>query len=146
MLTDACLYSEESRTNRFQETITLFKTIAEKEAFSKSAFILFLNKFDLFQQKYYRDKIPLNYSQLDLFEDAPKVEDEKDDSCSKAIKWYQQKLVQRVDQEKRNKYYVHITTALDTKNMAIVIDLCAKHVLETHLRSHGFIDYGSESG
>lgn len=54
------------------ESISLFKDLAKKDFLLESALVLFMNKFDLFLEKYVNRRIPINFT--GKFPDAPKVE------------------------------------------------------------------------
>eukprot|EP00511_Aplanochytrium_stocchinoi_P002115 CAMPEP_0204827842 /NCGR_PEP_ID=MMETSP1346-20131115/5336_1 /ASSEMBLY_ACC=CAM_ASM_000771 /TAXON_ID=215587 /ORGANISM="Aplanochytrium stocchinoi, Strain GSBS06" /LENGTH=323 /DNA_ID=CAMNT_0051956463 /DNA_START=568 /DNA_END=1536 /DNA_ORIENTATION=- len=78
---------EDSTTNRLQESVSLFKEHAESYQFKDSAFMLFLNKVDLFEMKYKEKRIPINDPELNNFPDAPTIDQETDDDCSLARNW-----------------------------------------------------------
>jgi GTPase SAR1 family protein len=60
---------EDLETNRLTEAFTLFESVLRMQWFKKTTIILFLNKSDLFEQKYHVDHVPLNAS--GCFPDAP---------------------------------------------------------------------------
>lgn len=67
---------EDNRTNRLEESLKLFQKLTGSQWFSEIAFILFLNKSDLFEQKI--KKRPLT----DFFEDYDSFVERLSDSKS----------------------------------------------------------------
>lgn len=129
------IFSEDSSVNRLHESINLFKQTAQNDVFKKSAFIIFFNKFDLFQQKFVNDKIGLNHS--GLFNDAP-LYDENDTDFISVKKWFKNQLVNSVEGfAQSRKYYHHYTTALDKKNMNFVIKKSTHHILMSNTSKYG---------
>lgn len=56
---------EDSKTNRLEESLRLFSQVTGSQFFEGTTWILFLNKFDLFQEKLRRLPLPKS------FKDAP---------------------------------------------------------------------------
>ena len=67
---DQVLY-EDATQNRLVEAVLLFEEIANCKWFSSTAIILFLNKRDLFEDKFAKKQVPLNVTGLPLFQGAP---------------------------------------------------------------------------
>mmetsp|Transcript_9087 Transcript_9087/g.10445 ORF Transcript_9087/g.10445 Transcript_9087/m.10445 type:complete len:221 (+) Transcript_9087:1042-1704(+) len=130
---------EDSTTNRLSESVSLFKEHAESEQFRNSAFMLFLNKVDLFEMKYRDKMIPINDPETNYFPDAPKIENETDEQCSVARKWFQDLFLENIDMGKRGTVYVHYTNALDTNKMKVVINVCADHILQMNMMTSGMV-------
>mmetsp|Transcript_11677 Transcript_11677/g.20857 ORF Transcript_11677/g.20857 Transcript_11677/m.20857 type:complete len:298 (-) Transcript_11677:11-904(-) len=63
---DQVLYEDKTQ-NRLVEAIELFDEICNSKWFQETSIILFLNKRDLFEQKFVMDRIPLNITNLPLF-------------------------------------------------------------------------------
>lgn len=130
---------EDSTTNRLTESVSLFKEHAESYQFKDSAFMLFLNKVDLFEEKYRDKKIPINDPETNNFPSAPTIDQETDEECSKARKWFQDLFLSNVDLAKRGTVYVHYTNALDTTKMQVVINVCADHILQMNMMTSGMV-------
>lgn len=128
---------EDVNVYRLEESISLFKDLAKKEFLLESALVLFLNKFDLFLQKYVNRKIPINFT--GKFPDAPKVEEEEDqETCEKAIEWFKHQYTSSFAGSKRL-VYSHVTTALDGEQMKFVLNATTKHILELSIQEAGFL-------
>mmetsp|Transcript_10415 Transcript_10415/g.11945 ORF Transcript_10415/g.11945 Transcript_10415/m.11945 type:complete len:389 (+) Transcript_10415:145-1311(+) len=131
---------EDRTANRLDEAVGLWdKTVNEKE-FKDTAMVVFLNKFDLFQKKYYHEKIPIEYKGsfvTELGHTPPKAEDEKDESCENAIEWFTELYLSKCTTKRRKMVYTHVTTALDRNHMKIVMDSCAIHMMQQSLMNSG---------
>mmetsp|Transcript_4470 Transcript_4470/g.7645 ORF Transcript_4470/g.7645 Transcript_4470/m.7645 type:complete len:355 (+) Transcript_4470:227-1291(+) len=118
---------EDSSKNRLSESLELFEEVSNNEWFKDSAILLFLNKTDLFEEKYCNQKVPLNKS--GLFEDAPSGNDD----LPGAYAWFESKFTACCKDEKRN-IFIHRTCATDTKAIDVVMDACFQHILEDNLK------------
>lgn len=114
---------EDNTTNRLTETLKVWRNTVNHQDFKTTWFLLFLNKYDLFQEKYYQDKQPI---EIDFVTDhsPPKVEEEVDEKCEKAIEWFQDLFMGQVQKQKRHQVRIYETTALERKTMRRVMDLC----------------------
>mmetsp|Transcript_12205 Transcript_12205/g.15163 ORF Transcript_12205/g.15163 Transcript_12205/m.15163 type:complete len:397 (+) Transcript_12205:204-1394(+) len=133
---------EDITTNRLDESVKLWETYVNKKEFADTALLLFLNKYDLFQQKYYYQRIPIGYNGEFVSEEGqkpPQAEDEANDACDLAIDWYKRLFYYHVRPERADMVYMHVTTALDKENMTKVIDACASHVLQQNMKHSGLI-------
>lgn len=133
---------EDTTTNCLVESVNLWETYANKKEFEDSAILLFLNKFDLFQQKFFREKIPIEYKGEFVTREGqnpPKPEDEQDENCDLAVDWYKRLFYYHVRPERQPMVYVHVTTALDRQNMRTVINACASHVLQMNMKANGIM-------
>lgn len=130
---------EDETTNCLDESLTLWKQHSNKSEFSEAALILFLNKYDLFQEKYYSRKVPIEFSGDLVHRPAPTVDEEKDENCEVALQWFTELFQNQVDVARRNDVYMHITTALDQENMKKVMNSCASHVLRQNMKLSGMM-------
>lgn len=101
---------EDNMQNRMEETLALFKEVANSSYFSpKSALILFLNKTDLFAQKIQRVKLS---DYFPLFEGGTDYD--------KAILFLRMRFLELVANGKNP--YVHYTCAINKNNIEFVIN------------------------
>mmetsp|Transcript_8208 Transcript_8208/g.9414 ORF Transcript_8208/g.9414 Transcript_8208/m.9414 type:complete len:373 (+) Transcript_8208:242-1360(+) len=139
---DLMLY-EDSNTRRIDETLNLWKKYANISDFQDAALILFLNKFDLFQAKYYHNKVPIEFNGEFVNSPngyaPPKAEEEEDEKCAKALQWYSDLFHYHLDQNRKSALFVHVTTALNPKNMKTVVAACTHFILQQHIVQSGFI-------
>lgn len=137
---DQVLYEDKTQ-NRLVEAIELFDEICNSKWFVETSIILFLNKRDLFEEKFIRNKIPLNVTGLPLFEtwepidwDATEVEE----AVARAHGWIVNKFMERKQNPEKEVYH-HITCATDTKNVETVFNACKDIILKANLRGSGFM-------
>lgn len=122
---DQVLY-ENRQKNRLVEALDLFETMTNSDWFKNTTMILFLNKADLFRQKYVKRQIPLNIS--GNFPEAP-----KDFDFDSGIGWMKDMFIER--NENSNKIiWVHVTTALDEDNIKVVIEAIKNTILQQALK------------
>jgi len=122
---------EDAKVNRLQEGLSLFADTCNSKWFTTTPILLFLNKVDLFREKFGARKVPLNVS--GLFPTAPGV----DVSCDTALKWMSELFLEkRSDREKP--VFVHFTTATDKGNAQAVFQDCALIILAQSLEQSGF--------
>jgi tRNA U34 5-carboxymethylaminomethyl modifying GTPase MnmE/TrmE len=126
---DQVLFEDASK-NRLQDAIELFKEVLEMDWFKTSAVILFLNKTDIFEEKYIKKKVPLNQS--GLFPDAPSGEPDKE----AAFKWFESLFLKQNVDPKRD-IYTHFTNATDTKTINAVMNAASRHILKQNLLGSG---------
>ncbi|CEP11440.1 hypothetical protein [Parasitella parasitica] len=117
---------EESRQNRLMESLVLFESVVNSRWFLRTTIILFLNKIDVFQQKF--KKIPLK----NFFPDY-----EGGSDINKAIKY----ILWRFNQTNRAKLniYPHVTQATNTSNIAHVFNAIKDTIIQNHLKDSGIL-------
>lgn len=97
---------EDDSQNRMRESLLLFDEICNSPWFRSTAFILFLNKKDLFKEKLARVELTTcfpKYTGGNNFDEAAK---------------FVEKKFREVDQEQNtHKIYAHLTCAVDTQNV-----------------------------
>ncbi|QQP39187.1 Uncharacterized protein FKW44_019985, partial [Caligus rogercresseyi] len=129
---------EDSVTNRLQESLILFQNIFHNKFFSKSGFILFLNKTDLFEEKIRRT--PLGPSSF------PELPGELKLSVQEAKEFILSKFLERTaseihEQQKRRPsravsskaLYHHFTTATDTQHIKYIFSSVTEMIIRTTL-------------
>jgi len=123
---DLKLY-EDNETNRMHESLQLFKELCNTKWFQQTAFILFLNKKDIFEEKIKR--VPLtvcfpDYNGPQTFESASTFVKERflelNDNKSKTI-------------------YAHMTCATDTTNIIVVFNAVRDIILQKTLGTIGVV-------
>lgn len=123
---DLKLY-EDNETNRMHESLQLFKELCNTKWFQSTAFILFLNKKDIFEEKIKR--VPLNvcfpeYSGPQTFE-----------STSKFV----QDRFLELNDNKAKTIYAHLTCATDTNNIIVVFNAVRDIILNKTLLKIGVV-------
>lgn len=126
---DQYLY-EEREKNRLEEALDLFDSITNSRWFRRTTMLLFLNKADIFEEKLVKRNIPLNSS--GLFPNAPKSFD-----YNTGLEWLRDEFLQRNE----NKYkivFTHVTTAIDTDTVKVVLEACKQTILKQALDRMNF--------
>lgn len=130
---------EDGETNRLVEALTLFEAVLNMEWFKRTTVIVFLNKSDLFEQKYHMDKVPLNSS--GCFPDAP---EDSTFSTKIALTWIGNKFKDISQKVNSNRpLYIHTTCALDSSGMSRVFEASRKTILHNNLVTTGFMEDGN---
>eukprot|EP00924_Labyrinthula_sp_SR-Ha-C_P006430 snap_masked-scaffold_57-processed-gene-1.33-mRNA-1 protein AED:0.28 eAED:0.28 QI:0/0/0/0.14/1/1/7/0/400 len=128
---DESLY-EDSSVNRLEETLSVFQQTLRKPEFEDTFFVLFLNKFDLFVEKYLDQKVPIGNIR-GVLRTPPKVEDEDPEDpyeCTKAQIWFRDIFMDCVPPNRRGHIKPFLTTALqEENNIRQVMDYCATYVI-----------------
>ena len=102
---DEVLYEDNSK-NRLQESLEVFEDLQRNHEWQT---LLFLNKLDLFEDKYLGRKVPLNAS--GLFPYAPQGNDDMD----AAIKWMSALYKSKMLTPDKDAFFVHAISAVDSK-------------------------------
>ncbi|XP_054283908.1 guanine nucleotide-binding protein G(o) subunit alpha-like [Macrosteles quadrilineatus] len=105
---------EDSSVNRLEESLNLFSQIVNNRFFREASFILFLNKFDLF-----REKILYSGRHLRLY--FPDYRG-PDFDVDRGALFIQHKFALR-NHNSAKVLYPHFTTATDTSNVQVVMDM-----------------------
>uniref|UniRef100_A0A1I8EM63 Uncharacterized protein n=1 Tax=Wuchereria bancrofti TaxID=6293 RepID=A0A1I8EM63_WUCBA len=110
--------------NRMIQSYRIFKTIAQSDYFKNSSIVLFLNKYDIFQEK-------IRYSSLKKcwpeYGGDNSVED-----CTKYLENQFQRCISN-----KQKYFAFVTTATDTKNIDLMFSLAVSHIVNQNLKAVG---------
>jgi guanine nucleotide-binding protein G(i) subunit alpha len=128
---DQVLFEDRSK-NRLEEAFELFEEVINTSWLSQATTLLFLNKKDLFHQKFIVEKIPLNTS--GRFPNAPTDNSDEDE----AINWMANEFTSRRRGKGTTTIYVHITTATDPLNIKAVFAVVRDTILGKSLEAAGF--------
>jgi len=112
-----------------QEEINLFDSICNSRWFLDTAFILFLNKRDLFEEKFKKNKIPLTQ----CFDDYNGGSD-----YESAMSFIKKKYMAR-NQNTQKQIYTHFTCATDKDNVMSLFNDVQQVVIQTSLKVGGLI-------
>ncbi|KAI3775241.1 hypothetical protein L1987_49810 [Smallanthus sonchifolius] len=111
---DQTLFEDENR-NRIMETKELFEWVLKQKCFEKTSFMLFLNKFDIFEKKV--SKVPLNV--CEWFKDYQPVstgKQEVEHAYEFVKKKFEELYYQNVTCDHQDRVFkIYRTTALDQK-------------------------------
>ncbi|EKM60638.1 uncharacterized protein PHACADRAFT_85182 [Phanerochaete carnosa HHB-10118-sp] len=109
---DQCLI-EDRDANQMQDAMTIWDSICHSQWFKSTSIILFLNKYDLFQNK-------IRYSDINNY--FPDYDGESGDpqAGQEYFKKRFARLAQKANQKERE-IYIHITTATDTNMLRVVM-------------------------
>ena len=127
------LLDEENSVNSMADQLELFETICNNKVLGESAMILFLNKTDLFHQKYCVDRVPL--STCDRFEDF--VDSTWD--YETATKYIMDEF-EKQDHSQGKKMFTHLTKATDTNNIEKVFGDVQEIVIAESLAKAGLLE------
>ena len=128
---DQVLFEDRSK-NRLEEALELFSECVNSAWLKESTMLLFLNKMDLFTQKYLVDKVPLNKS--GLFPTAPT----SNNNAQEALAWFTKIFQAKCVSKRPSQVYVHVTTATDPKNVQTVFKMCRDTILTRNMKMSGF--------
>jgi len=117
---------EDGQTNRMLEALRLFEETVCLKWFLSTAFILFLNKIDLFLEKIQRG-VPLSIA----FPDYRGSNDYQD-----TLSFIQRQFETRT---MGTQLYVHVTCATDTNNVEVVFSSVKDIIIQKHLSLSGLI-------
>ncbi len=114
--------------NRMTEALSVFEKTVNEEAFDRSAFILFLNKSDIFLEK---------IKTINLKE-VPGYSDYKGQPFSFAdgVAYFKDKFVKC--NTTHEKIYCHVTCATDTSSVSVVFNACKEMIVSRSLQYFGF--------
>jgi GTPase SAR1 family protein len=118
---------ENESTNRLSESNQLFNVISKSPDLQGCAFILFLNKTDLFYDKLVNKKIPLNICYPDY---------QFGFDCEKASAFIKSQFEKGCD---RDQLYIHFTCATDPDNMKKVMTTLADVTIQNILTDNGML-------
>lgn len=134
---DQTLFEDEKK-NRIMETKELFEWVLKQKCFEKTSFILFLNKFDIFEKKV--SKVPLNV--CEWFKDYQPVstgKQEVEHAYEFVKKKFEELYYQNVTCDHQDRVFkIYRTTALDQK----LVKKTFKLVDETLIRRRNLFEAG----
>lgn len=130
---------EDRRVNRLTESLEMFKQYSSQNEFRDSAFMLFLNKYDLFQEKYYDQGLPLEKPfESDGIAIPPTKDKETDRDCMVALNWFADLYLQFCGRPS-SEVFIHTTTALDEGNVKFVLESCRNYIFTRLLQAAGMM-------
>ncbi|VDM40680.1 unnamed protein product [Toxocara canis] len=115
---------EDETQNRMIQSQQIFKTIVQSDYFKNASIVLFLNKFDIFQEK-------IKYTSLKKCWPEYNGDDSVED-CTKFLQKQFQRCVPN-----RQKYFAFVTTATDTNNIDLVFGSAVAHIVNQNLKATG---------
>jgi guanine nucleotide-binding protein G(i) subunit alpha len=122
---DQVLY-EDSSKNRMAESLDLFGEMSSSSWFNRSAFLLFLNKVDLFEEKIARTEMTALFPEYDGGHDFEGgldfLKEQYEERCTR----------------KGAKIYTHFTTATDKSNVEVIFNKCKEVIISQNLERLGF--------
>jgi guanine nucleotide-binding protein G(o) subunit alpha len=121
---DQVLY-EDATANRMHESLRLFETISNNQWFVRTAFILFLNKKDLFEEKLKRRPLTVCF---------PKYRGPNE--FEHAAEYIRAKIVAR-NQVPDKDIFCHLTCATDTQQVQFVFDAVTNLVITINMKNLG---------
>ncbi len=127
---------EDGATNRMVEALDLFEEIVNSKWFINSDMILFLNKRDLFEEKWVQRKLP--FPDLVAFKYAPKVE-QKTENIPEMYEYFESMFTQKYLPREGHvkKIFAHCTCATDTNNVEKVMTACQQMLIARQLEDMG---------
>ncbi|GAA5849984.1 hypothetical protein JCM3766R1_001945 [Sporobolomyces carnicolor] len=126
---DQTLYEDES-VNRLAEATMLFESLAGSRWFERSSFVLLLNKCDIFEEK-------LLLSPTSLRLHYPEYSG-PDGDVAAACAFMKTKFI-ALNPKKDRAFYVHVTTATDSKQVRVVIGALMDSLLNRLLSDVGLM-------
>ncbi|XP_062137531.1 G protein alpha q subunit-like [Drosophila sulfurigaster albostrigata] len=116
---------ESENVNRMEESKALFKTIFNSQWFEKTAYVLFLNKIDQFEEKIKKYHL-VDY--FHLYGDGPKGD-------SEAARDFIRNMFLSLIEDKERAFYCHYTNATDTHNITLVFAAVKDTIMSNLLES-----------
>jgi len=109
---------EDDKTNRMEESLKLFTKITGAQWFENTAFILFLNKSDLFEEKILRTPLKNHFEDYDAFvSELVKEKKEELSDYEKGCAYIQSQFVEAFEGVR---LYPFVTCAISTRNCDLV--------------------------
>ncbi|VDN57466.1 unnamed protein product, partial [Dracunculus medinensis] len=115
---------EDETQNRMIQNQQIFKTIVQSDYFKNASIVLFLNKYDIFQEKIRHSSLKKCWPEYSG--------DNSLDECTKYVKRQFQLCVPN-----HQKYFPFITTATDTNNIDFVFSTAVAHIVNQNLKATG---------
>jgi len=117
---------EDHSVRRTEESLRLFEEICNSKWFGETDVILFMNKYDLFQEKIARVDMKIAFPDYDGGCDA-----------KKGSAFLKSKYLS-VNKNDKKEIFVHVTTATNTENMKNIFDDVVKSLINKSLQAVGF--------
>eukprot|EP01122_Echinamoeba_exundans_P012826 TRINITY_DN547_c0_g2_i1.p1 TRINITY_DN547_c0_g2~~TRINITY_DN547_c0_g2_i1.p1 ORF type:complete len:351 (-),score=76.80 TRINITY_DN547_c0_g2_i1:222-1274(-) len=119
---------EEPTKNKMEESLEVFEKIINGDFFKDIAFILFLNKRDLFKTK---------VEKMDLSTILPNYNAGHD--YDQAVAFIKNMYMSKVRNRPLEEVYVHVTCAIDTNNCKFVFDAVSETIFTKRLQVSGLL-------
>ncbi|XP_060654107.1 G protein alpha q subunit-like [Drosophila nasuta] len=116
---------ESENVNRMEESKALFKTMFNSHWFKKTAYVLFLNKIDQFEEKIKKYHLVDYYP---FYGDGPK-------GVSEAARDFIRNMFLSLIEDKERAFYCHYTNATDTHNITLVFAAVKDTIMSNLLES-----------
>ncbi|KAI0772348.1 G-alpha-domain-containing protein [Trametes elegans] len=119
--------AEDRRINRLEDSYMLWKAVVSSKLLAKTSIILFLNKYDLLEQKLLSGVRIRDY--VHSYGDRP-------NDVEHALKYFQQHFrdILRKNSPEPRPYRAHITSVVDTKATAVTLSVVEEGILRDHLQ------------
>lgn len=112
---------EDHTTVRLVDSLRLWRDTVNNKTFRNTLVVLFMNKFDIFQEKYLTLEKPI----VPTFAYKPKppkfTDEDGDQQCSKAVNWFKKLYRTQVPDKKQQEVRIHVTSAFDDMNLTDVL-------------------------
>ena len=133
---------EDKHTNRMEEARNLFEEIANSRWFQKVSIILFLNKRDLFEEKFFKVPFRCRKGRHRCVHDRNLGYKGGNDNIDAAKRYVLASFLDRaaasMDKQEKQVYH-HITCATDARNVEVVFNACFDIILASALSGgYGF--------
>jgi len=117
---------EDTRVNRLQDSYELWKQVTSSTILENTQIILFLNKYDLLAKKLKRGV---------RIRDFISSYGERDNTPEAAVKYFEAhfKEVHRKHSRSDRPFFVHVTSAVDTKGTIATLSVVEDSILRRHL-------------
>mmetsp|Transcript_9505 Transcript_9505/g.13081 ORF Transcript_9505/g.13081 Transcript_9505/m.13081 type:complete len:312 (-) Transcript_9505:152-1087(-) len=122
---------EDGKTNRLSEALHLFGDISNSRWFAGATIVLFLNKVDIYKEKFSKFPITVCPDLADFEGDTDDFEETSD--------FIQEKFFERI-KDKAKRVHSHLTCACDKENVLHVFEAVKDTVLRQGLQAAGLID------
>lgn len=129
---DEVLFEDKTK-NRLLESLEVWEELVNSSHFLTVPILLFLNKLDLFEDKYVRRQIPLNVT--GLFPDAPTGEPD----VKVAIEWFTEQFKKRRTKSDPALLFVHTIAAVDANQVDTVFRDVKEIVLLRTMTAQGLV-------
>jgi len=123
--------AEAKRTNRMVEALELFRSVCNTRAFANTSIMLFLNKKDIFAEKFLYSDIAAQRPFCD-YAGPTKYFDH-------GVLYFIQKFKDCLIDDEFNDTFIHVTCATDSNNMEFVLHTTRTVIMTDNLKRSGFL-------
>lgn len=118
---------EDDKQNRMIESLLLFDELVNSRFLKTIPVIMFLNKYDIFQEKIKKSNLNICFS------------DYKGGYSEKAALDFIKERFSEANQTQGREIYIHTTCATDKENVRIVFDAVKNIILRRHLKEYNLL-------